>query len=114
MGPFLCNELPVPTKDGVGSNERSNFGEGASSNSLTPHGKSSSLIVGQAESPATKLLFENAVLFAEIVDHRVLLATDPPGETGQEDLPGLEHHRHSRILAKRAPGRQLPREPISE
>ena len=27
--PLLGNELPVPTEDGVGSDERGNFGEGA-------------------------------------------------------------------------------------
>ena len=32
MGPLLSNELPVPPKDGVGSDERSNFGERASAN----------------------------------------------------------------------------------
>jgi len=34
-------------------------------------------------------LLENAILFAEIVDDRILLAGDPAGQGGNEDLPGL-------------------------
>jgi hypothetical protein len=55
VGPLLGDELPVPTKDGVGGDERSNLREGASSNSLASHGKASALIVGQPESTATRI-----------------------------------------------------------
>jgi len=77
VGPLLGNELPVPTENRVGSDERSNFGEGTSSNGFASHGQSASLIVGQAESPATELLLEDSVLLAEVLDDRVLLAADP-------------------------------------
>ena len=56
MGPLLSNELAMPPEDSVGSDERGNFGEGASANGLTSHGQSAALIVGQPESSATELL----------------------------------------------------------
>jgi hypothetical protein len=30
-----------------------------------------------------------------------LMAVDPAGERGHEDLPGLEHRRHPEIVARR-------------
>jgi hypothetical protein len=42
----------------------------ASSDGLAPHGKSSALIVGQSQSSATELLFEDSILFTEILDDR--------------------------------------------
>ncbi len=45
----------MPPKDRVGSDKRSNFGKGASSDGLTSNRKSTTLIVGQPESSATEL-----------------------------------------------------------
>ena len=77
----------MPTKDGVGGDERSNLGEGASSNSLASHGQSASLVVGQPESSAAELLLQEPILLAEILDDRILLTGDPAGQGGDEDLP---------------------------
>ena len=107
MGPFLGNELSMPTKDGVRSDERSNFGESPSSNSLAPHRKSSALSVGQSKSSATELLLQDSVLLAEIIDDRILLTADPAGQGGNEDLPRLENGRHPQIVAKPMADRQL-------
>ena len=107
MGPLLGNELPVPTEDGVGSNERSDFGEGAAADSLAPDRESASLCIGQAESSTTELLLEDSVLFSEIVDDRILMAAEPTGERSHEDLPGLKHRRHPEIVAKSSANRQL-------
>ena len=100
VGPFLSNQLPVPTKDGVGSDKRSGLGEGPSSNSLAANRKPATLIVGQSESFTSELLFQDAVLFSEIFDDSVLLATDPSGKGGDEDLPGLEDSGHLSIVAR--------------
>ncbi len=53
-----------PTKDRVGRDERSDFGEGASSDGFAPHGQSATLIIGQAETLPTELLLEDSVLLA--------------------------------------------------
>jgi len=100
VGPLLGNELPVPAEDGVGSDERRNFGKGTSTDGFASHGQSPSLIVGQPESFATELLLEDSVLLAEILDDRVLLTGHPTGERGHKDLPGLEDGGHRSIVAR--------------
>ena len=80
--------------------KRSYFGESTSPNGLTAYGESPSLRVGQSKSSATELLLENVILFAEIVDHRILVATNPAGQGGDEDLPRLDHGCHPSIVAR--------------
>ena len=97
----------MPTKDGVGRDERCDIGEGASSDSLAPHGKSSALSIGQSEFSATELLLENSVLLSEIIDDRILLAADPARKSGEEDLPGLKDGGHRLIVPTPSDNRQL-------
>ncbi len=94
MSPLLGDELPMPTQDGVGRDERSNFGEGLSADGLAADSKTATLIIGQPESSVPELLLEDSVLLSEVFDDCVLMAADPAGQGGNEDLPGLEHRRH--------------------
>ncbi len=105
--PLLGNELSVPTQDRVGSDDRCHLDERPSPDGFTPNRESAALVVGQSESSATELLLENAVLFAKIVDGRVLLARDPSSHRGHEDLPWIEHGRHPLIVASPTAVRQL-------
>ena len=89
----------MPTKDGIGSNERSNFGESPSPNGLAPYSKSSALTVRQSESSAIELLLEDSVLLTEKLDDRILLTSDPAGQGGNKDLPGLKDDCHPAIVA---------------
>ena len=61
--PFLGDELAVPAKDGVGSDERRDLGERPSSDYFAPHGKPSPLRIGQSKSLAPGLLLQHPVLF---------------------------------------------------
>ncbi len=97
----------MPTKNGVWRDDRCDFGKGASSDGLAPHGESASLIVGQAESSATELLLEDSILFTEVLDDRILLAADPASEGGNKDLPGLKDGGHPSIVARPWSIRQL-------
>ncbi len=74
-----------------------------------PHGKSSALSVGQTESLVAELLLKDSVLFSEIVDDRILLASNPTSHRGYEDLPGLEDGVHPSIVACGPSIRQLSR-----
>ncbi len=107
MSPFLGNELPVPTEDGVGSDERGDFGEGASSDGFTSNRKSTTLIVGQPEPPVPELLPEDSILLSEILDDSILLAAHPSGECGHEDLPRLKDGGHPSIVARKRSIRKL-------
>ncbi len=98
------NPAPIflPTPD-----ERSDFGEGPSSDRLASNGKSSALGIGQSKSLGAELLLENSVLLLEIFDDRVLLVGDPSGQRGNEDLPGLKNDCHPEIVVLDSRNRQL-------
>ncbi len=98
VSPLLGDELPMPTKDGVGSNQRSNFGQHASPDGLAAHSEPATLIIGQPESSSTELLFEDEVLLSEILDDRILLTADPAGQGSNKDLPGLKDGGYRRIV----------------
>ena len=98
----------MPTKDRIGGDERSDFGESPSPNGLASDGKSSALIVGQPKSSASELVFEYSVFLAEILDDRILLPGDPSGQCGDEDLPRLKDDCHPGIVALGWRNRQLP------
>ena len=49
VSPLLRDELPMPTKNSVGSDERSDFAERPPTDGLSPNGKSSALGVGQSK-----------------------------------------------------------------
>jgi hypothetical protein len=108
VGPFLDDELPVPAKDRVWSDERCNFGEGASTDRLSAHRESSTLSVARPESSFPELLLEDSVLLAEEFDDRILLTSDPSGQGGDEDLAGLEYGGHRLILPIPRGNQQLP------
>ena len=76
-------------------------------NGLATYRKPAPLRVGEAESSATQLLLQDAVLFSEILDDCVLMTADPASQGGNEDLPGLEHCCHPEIVAKPSANRQL-------
>jgi hypothetical protein len=97
----------VPTKDGVGSDERCNLGESPSSDGFTPNSESAALVVGQSAPSSTELLLEDSVLLSKIFDDRILLTGDPTGHGGYEDLPGVEYGCHPAIVAKQKTDRQL-------
>ncbi len=107
MGPLLGDELPMPTQNGVGCNERRNFAESPSPDGLAANREPATLIVGQPESSAPELLLQDAVLLLEILDDCVLMAADPTDQGGNEDLPGLEHSGHLSIVARQQSNRQL-------
>jgi serine/threonine protein kinase len=99
MGPLLGNKLPMPTKDRIGSDERSNFSEDVSSDGLALDSKPAALGVGQPESSTTELLFKDSVLLPEEFDNRILMVSDPAGQGGNENLPRLNDGGHPLIVA---------------
>ena len=100
VGPLPGNELPVPTEDRIGCDERCDLRQGSPSDGFASHGQAASLVVGQPEASATKLLLEDSVLLAEIFDDRILLTADSAGQGGNEDLPWLQSDGHPLIVAR--------------
>jgi hypothetical protein len=89
VGPLRSDELTVPSKNGVGCDERSDLVKGTPANGLAADRESAALIVVQPESFLPELLPEDFVLLSEILDDCVLLLADPAGQSGDEDLPRL-------------------------
>ena len=106
-GPLLGNGLPVPPKDRVGCDERTNFGESPSPDGSPANREPAALVVGQLEPSSTELLFEDSVLLSEVVDHRILLTGYLTGHSSDEDLPGMKNNGHQLIVATPRDNRQL-------
>jgi len=98
VGPFLSNQLSVPTKDSVRGNKRRNLGKSASPDGLAADCKPATLIVGEPESSATELLLQDAVFFSEVFDNRILLTGDPAGHGGNKGMQRLNDGGHPSIL----------------
>ena len=78
----------MPGEDRVGGDEPSEIRQRLSADSLSGDGDPPTLVIGQPDPSATELFEEDAVLFREEVDRRLLVAIDPACECCEEDLPG--------------------------
>ena len=67
------DEVPMPTQDGVGRDDRADLGERFPAQSLCLRGQPSALIVVEPEPLASELLFQDPVFLAEILDDALLL-----------------------------------------
>ncbi len=46
----------------------------------------SSIVIGQMQSTTLELLFENTILFHQIVDDGLLVSIHPAGKNGREEM----------------------------
>ena len=97
----------MPAQDRIGNNERGDVGKCSSAQCLAEHGQPPALVVGQSEALSAELLFQDAVLLAEVLDGGILLARDPAGHGRDEDLPSVENRCHSTMVARSVIDRQL-------
>ena len=97
----------MPTKDGVGRDDRCDLGEGPATDGLASNRESTPLVVSQPQSSATELLLQDTVFFSEVFDHRILPARDPAGHGGDQDLPGVKGCCHSLMMTNPKDNRQL-------
>ena len=56
------------------------------------------LVIGQSKAPVTELLLQGAILFDDILDDLGLMAVDPAGEGGEEELKWEEFGHCTRIV----------------
>ena len=84
--PFPGDQLPVPSQNRVGRDERRELAQHAATKALAEHRETPALVVIQSQSPAAQLHFQHAVLFAEEGDHIALLAFEPSKQRGQQHL----------------------------
>ena len=67
----------MPSKKCIGRYNRSDFTEYLSTKGLGFHGKLYSLLVSKSKLISCDLLFQNTILFDEIVDECLLVAVEP-------------------------------------
>ncbi len=107
IGPLPRDEFAMPGHDRVRRDQRGDLGQRFVAEDLALGSESAALGIRQAESLATELLLQDAVLLSEVLDDCVLMAADPAGEGGHEDLPGLEDGGHPSIVPRQRNIRQL-------
>ena len=92
-GPLPRDQLPVPAQEGVRGDERRDLRQHPPSEAVPGRCESTPLGIGEAQAPPAYLLFEHAILLAQIGNHVKLMAIDPAGESDQQHLPadGVEH-----------------------
>ena len=70
----------MPGKQRIGCHERPELNKSPTTKDLGLHGQSYPLFVGESQSLSFELLFENTILFYQIVDDRLLVAFKPVGQ----------------------------------
>ena len=82
----------------IGGDERGDGVERPSPEEPSLRRQSTTLIVSQPELPATKLLFEDPVLFDQVGDNVLLMPMHPARNRQQEQLERESSGRHSAIV----------------
>jgi hypothetical protein len=98
-----CDQLPVPSKESIGSHQGLDLGETFSADLLGLHRKTPALLVDESQPFPTQLIPEGSVLFLEILVDFMLMATDPTGEDEHQELQRQNVHRFDSRAEKIAP-----------
>jgi hypothetical protein len=77
---FLRHERPIPPQDRVRWDDADDARQPAPIKDLAFHGEAASLVVADAQPPASVRRAEDTVLFEQVVNDRLLLPVDPAGD----------------------------------
>ena len=88
---LLGDQLPMPSQQGLRSDNAGDLGKNLSSQRLGLYGQSSALMVIEAHSPATELFSKHLILLAEIFNDLQLAVVHPPGDGDQHKPERVEH-----------------------
>ena len=92
----------MPAQKHVRSDYRVELLEGCPPWGLGFLGKQTSLLVRKpdATSPAFEVVFEDAVLSLDVIDHELLLAIDGAGHSQDEEMPWLDDELHLKRIPR--------------
>ena len=76
----------VPAQDRAGCHDGGDTRENAATEDLALRGESSALVIGEPKASPTESLLQDAVLLNEVFNDLGLVAIDPAGERGEEEL----------------------------
>ena len=91
--PLLGDKLSVPTEDGVGRENGTDFSKQLAAKNLALDGEAPPLIIAEANPFLAKALPEDLNLRLLKVDDGLLLAIQPAGENGDQELPRVATQR---------------------
>jgi hypothetical protein len=74
----------MPSKNGVGRDERRHVSQHGASESLTQDRESATLRIGQSQPAPSQLCFQRPIFFAKEGDHTMLLALQPCEQRREE------------------------------
>jgi hypothetical protein len=89
---LLRNQLLVPAQEGVGCGNRGDLFEAFPAKRVSERSETTAFRIGEAESAAAKLGFEDTVFCEKIGDDLLLVTLEPASDHGDEDL---ENHSYS-------------------
>ena len=92
----------MPAENRVRRHDRGDRGQDPVSEGLSFRCQATSLGVGQAKTSTPELLLQDSILFAEVLDHGVLFAADPPSGGDDEDLPWTNYPCHGWMMKQSA------------
>jgi hypothetical protein len=111
---FLRDQPLVPALKGIWRNEGAELLEQFAAKSLGFRGKSTSLRFGEPESSfATDLFEEDAPLFKQVLNYRLLLPVDPASEHQEEEPPRHWDHRPILVGPRNTPDRSRDKSRIT-
>jgi hypothetical protein len=98
----------MPPQDGVRRDQRRHVTQDLSSEAVAVHGESTSLGISQPQAPPVKVLFEDAVLFPQVLDDFELVAIHPARQCHEDDpQPDRVDHEPSLLVGASASGERL-------
>src|SRR5215831_6815704 len=80
---FLGDQFPMPSQQGLGSDNAGDLGQYLSSQRFGLYGQSPALMVIEAHSPVTELFSKRPILLAKVVNDLQLAVVHPPGNSDQ-------------------------------
>ena len=89
----LSDRLPMPSQQGLGSDDGGDFTKDATAKHLGLGCQASALIVVQTGSFSSELLAEHPVLLPQVIDRVALLLAQPSGDRNQQQSKRAETDR---------------------
>jgi hypothetical protein len=80
----------VPAEQRVRRDDRRKLAQRLTTQSIGPHGKLPSVVIGEPEAPPTQLLPQDPILFDQVRQHLSLTPVQPPGDREQQHLDGRD------------------------
>ena len=91
--PFPRDELPAPAQERIWRDDRGDLTQPPTTQAIRTHGKPAPVVIGQRQASAPQLPTQDTVLFNEMAEYVSVLAVQPPGEDGEQQLKrrGVHH-----------------------